>query len=351
MRSCVRSGRRIGAMAAMVCLFCGVAPAQEGIARISEFSGQVAIQRGEEIIRPVLAGKVVRHGLLMKRDLVETKEGTATVLFDDGSKLKMKEKTVIVISPPVAQTKTVSSSEVVERRVRIVVGRLWTFIEPKATAKTQFEVPEGICAVRGCSGTFHVGWNGNWQLGVEEGTYIPRDLRSDITWDQGPGVTVGVERVSGGMRIQNRQGSRGPIALRFARAGKYDITADAGALDIVDADGKAHALPQGQSGSYSLSGAAVKALKPGAAIVVLLRNRGKRPIGQIAGIAPFPFRATRRELWRLTVSQEGRTEEGWFAEPHYVRDTRRNVHASNTRAQRSSSDRGRTGGATTGGCP
>jgi hypothetical protein len=287
----------------------------------------------------------------MARDLVETKVGTATVLYEDGSALKMKENTVIVISPPVAETKTVSSGQAIERRVRIVVGQVWTFIEPKATSKTLFEVPEGICAVRGCKGTFRVGWNGNWQLGVHEGTYIPRDGRSGITWEQGEGVSVGVERVSGGIRILNRKTSRGPIALGFTQPGKYDITADGGGLDVVDADGKTQSLGDGKSGSFSLKGAAIKALKPGAAIVIHLRGKGAKPIGQIAGVAPFPFRASRRELWRLTVSHGGRTREGWFDEPHYVRDTRRDVHASNTRAQRTSSDRGRTGGSATGSCP
>jgi len=325
-------------------LLSGAASAEEAVARISEFSGQVAVQRADEIIQPVRAGKAIRNASLVENDMVQTKKGTAHVLFMDGSLLKMREDTLVAINAPTPTIQAAAVGDRVERRVRIVVGKLWTFIEPKTTDKTVFEIPDGICAVRGCAGEFAVGYNGNYRMRVEEGTFLPRDFRVGVRWEQNAGVDVGVDRIPRGIRIQNSPGSREAIALTFGQQGTYEVVADRGVIDLVDAARTARSLQEGQGGSFSLTGAAVRALRPGCAILILLKRRDARPIGRLASLAPFPYRTSHTTPWHLAVSHERPLPGGWLTQPEYVRDERRDARAANVRDRRKPRDGGREAG-------
>lgn len=322
---------------------CATATAQEGIARISEFTGDVAIQRGETVLVPMHVGKVIRNGQLADEDMVQTKKGTASVLFDDGSLLRLREDTLIVINPPKAQVTAVAAQEVAQRRVRIVVGKLWTFIEPKATAKTVFEVPDGIAAVRGCTGDFDVAYNGSFRLRVLEGTFLPGDFLSGVGWEQGAGIDVSLDRLPRGLRIRNMHGSRGPIGLNFSQGGSFDIFADQGALQFVDADGKTQTLGQGQGGTFRLNGAALRGLPPGGAITIVMKKKGRIPGAQLASLGAFPFGTSQGLPWYSSVGG-GQGTGFWANLPTYVQDDRRDPHLSNDRTRRSVFNRELSGG-------
>ncbi|NOZ23002.1 MAG: hypothetical protein GXP25_18140 [Planctomycetes bacterium] len=320
------------------------AAAQEAVARISEFSGQVAVQRGDEIIQPVLAGKLIRNASLIENDMVQTRQGTASVLFMDGSILKMREDSLVAINPPTPVVKAAAAGDRIERRVRIVVGKVWTFIEPKTASKTVFEIPDGICGVRGCAGEFAVGYNGNYRMRVDEGTFLPQDFRVGVRWEQNAGVDVGVDRVPRGIRIQNSPASREAIGLTFGQAGTFEVVADRGTIDLVDAARTARSLQEGQGGTFSLAGTAVRTLRPGCAILILLKRQNARPIGKLASLAPFPYRTSHTAPWHVAVSNERPLPGGWLTQPKYIRDERRDAWVANTRARRTPQEGGREGG-------
>ncbi|MEW6359382.1 MAG: hypothetical protein AB1696_23805 [Planctomycetota bacterium] len=337
--------KAIAAISLFHLMVCGGAvSAEEAVARISEFSGQVAIQRGDEIIQPVQVGNLIRNASLIERDMVQTRQGAASVLFLDGSILKMREDTLVAVNPPTTTIQPAAAGDRIERRVRIIVGKVWTFIEPKSTDKTVFEIPDGICAVRGCAGEFAVGYNGNYQVRVEEGTFIPQDLRLGVRWEQNAGVEVGVDRIPRGVRIQNSPVSREAIALMFGQPAVFEVVADRGTIDLLDAARTARSLQEGQGGTFSLTGTAVRALKPGCAILILLKRRDARPIGQMASLAPFPYRTLHAVPWHVAVSHQRPLPGGWLAQPEYVRDERRDAQAATARERRTPQEGGREGG-------
>ena len=282
----------------MLCLVAGfpaMAHAATGIARISEYSGEVSIQRGEDLIRPVRVGKMIRNGALMDQDMVQTRKGRATVLFDDGSTLKLHEETLIVINPPPSeQVRTVAHAEKVDRRIRIVVGKVWNFIEPKSPKKTLFELPDGVAAVRGCASTIQVTWSGSYRLIVESGTYLPTQFSAGISWEQPAGCDVRVERTADGVRILNAAGSQHPITLTLGDGTKVTI-------------------------------------KPGEDFVIPIK-KGKV---QVVSLAPFPYYKSHRFGWRLAVAQWNPDLGGFVTQPLYVRDFRRNPQFRNNLVRRS----------------
>jgi len=291
-------------------LLCGTAFAAQGIARISEFSGEVTVQRGEDLLRPVRVGKMIRNGVLMDNDMVQTKKGRATILFDDGSMLKLYDETLIVVNPPpTEQIKTVAGAEKTDRRIRIVVGKVWNLIQPKTKKTTLFELPDGVAAVRGCSSTFQVTWAGSYRLIVDTGTYLPTQFSSGLSWEQPAGCDVRVERTPGGIRIVNMSGSEHPITITLADGTK-------------------------------------KTLKPGENFFVPI----KKGTVQLASMAPFPYYKSHRFGWRTAVStwQPGL---GFVTQPMYVRDFRRNPQWRNNLASRSIFNRTLNGGRTRHGGP
>ncbi|NOZ22930.1 MAG: FecR domain-containing protein [Planctomycetes bacterium] len=317
----------------LIAVCCGVAVGQEGIARISEFTGDVHIQRGEEIIQPVQVGKMIRNGSLIDADMVQTKKGTASVLFEDGSILKLSEETLIVINPPEAKVQTAAQQKVVERRIRIVVGKVWNFIEPKSTGKTMFELPDGVAAVRGCSSQFTVSWNGSYSLNVGEGTYMPQDFLGGVGWQQNAGSNVRVIRVPGGIRIVNGKNSAHALSLNFLIKGKFQIVASGGPLQLLDADGNTVNLGDGQGGSFNLFGGAIQSLPPGASITIIMKTK-RRFTGQLAGLAPFRHRFENTMPWQVAVAGPGGGGL-WPTGPIHVNDFRRDAHFRNNLLKRS----------------
>ncbi|MEW6355329.1 MAG: FecR domain-containing protein [Planctomycetota bacterium] len=287
-----RTSRFVG-LFILVAVCCGVAAGQEGIARISEFAGEVQIQRGEEIIRPVKVGQMIRNGSLINADMIQTRKGTASVLFEDGSQLKLDEETLIVINPPMAKVQVAAQQEAVERRIRIVVGKVWNFIEPKSTAKTLFELPDGVAAVRGCSSTIQVTWSGSYRLIVETGTYLPSQFSAGVSWEQGPGCDVRVDRTPNGIRITNAAGSKGPITITYA-------------------DGTQ------------------KTLQPGEHIDIPITGKV-----QIGSLTPFPYYKSHNQGWQMAMAQWDPRVGAFISQPVYVQDDRRDAHQRNSRLTRS----------------
>ena len=152
-----------------ILMFAGLSAfGEEGIARVAKFSGEVQIQRGKQVIVPVKAGPVIRNGVIYAGDTVRTGKGVADILFEDGSIISMDERTTLKITlekPSVP----LEGGQPMERRVKLILGRVWSQIKPSKTVGTVFEIPDGIAAIRGTTVRVVVGEGGKWEFYVDEG--------------------------------------------------------------------------------------------------------------------------------------------------------------------------------------
>jgi len=130
------------------------AAAQERVAQLSEVSGAVTITRAATgtVDEARQVGPRVHNGSVFGGDMVATGAGaTATLVFTDGSEVKLKESTKLSVRE-VDFSKLMASGQAEKplgRVIQVTAGDIWTHVVPNPEVATQFETPSGVAAVRG----------------------------------------------------------------------------------------------------------------------------------------------------------------------------------------------------------
>jgi len=157
-------GSSFGGMAlVMVAALALAAPAaaQERVAQLSEVSGAVTVTRAADgaVDEARQVGPRVHNGSVFGGDMVATGAGaTATLVFTDGSEVKLKESTSLSVRE-VDYSKLVAegaAEKPLGRVIQVTAGDIWSRVVPNPDVATQFETPSGVAAVRGTELTISV---------------------------------------------------------------------------------------------------------------------------------------------------------------------------------------------------
>ena len=138
--------------------------AQERVAQLSEVSGAVTVTRsaGGTVDEARQVGPRVHNGSVFGGDVVSTGPGaTATLVFTDGSEVKLKESTSLSVRE-VDFSKLMAAGQAdkpLGRVIQVTAGDIWTRVVPNPDVATQFETPSGVAAVRGTVLTISVDGN------------------------------------------------------------------------------------------------------------------------------------------------------------------------------------------------
>ncbi len=114
------------------------------IARISGFEGEVIVLSDTRII------KVTQSGVpLNKGDRIQTKQGKAEIIFDDGAVMKLNSFTNAMIQERKEKEGWfVFGTKKAARRITCFVGKLW-FKSGSSKTKTYLQTPSAVCGLRG----------------------------------------------------------------------------------------------------------------------------------------------------------------------------------------------------------
>jgi len=111
--------------------------AVESIAKITGFKGEVIILSGKQFI-DAKVGRPLMHG-----DRIQTKEGSAEIIFNDGALMKIRKFTSTMI-----QEREEQKFKRLVRRVSIFVGSM-RFKSGVSKIKNYIQSPTGVCGIRG----------------------------------------------------------------------------------------------------------------------------------------------------------------------------------------------------------
>jgi len=161
---------------------------QQRIASIQSFIGEVEVEHSAQIIKPLKIGRMVRSGDVFDADTVRTRKGEADLLVVDGSVVKMDQDTALYMAFKTAQAAAgVPAPGTPDRRIKLVGGRIWCDVKPSRIATTQFELPDGVAAVRGTIVEFAVDPAKGWNVGVDRGlmTLNHTGIRAQVSLTSG----------------------------------------------------------------------------------------------------------------------------------------------------------------------
>ena len=157
-------------LAALVMLLGFDAIGQQRIAAIQNFMGDVEVEHSAQIIKPLKIGKVIRNGDIFDSDTVRTRKGEADLLVADGSIVRLDQNTTLYMAFEGAQPGAPAPPPAaMDRKLRLIVGRIWCDIKPSRTTTTKFELPDGVAAVRGTVVEFGVTGPSEWDAMVDRG--------------------------------------------------------------------------------------------------------------------------------------------------------------------------------------
>ncbi len=141
-------------MLAVLALLALPAAAQERVAQLSQVTGEVSITRAEDgrVDQALQVGPRVRGGSVYADDVVATGAGaSATMVFSDGSRIELSESTRLTVRG-IDLSKLVGGSRAdrpIGRRIKLLVGAIYTEIVENPQIATEFETPSGVVAVKG----------------------------------------------------------------------------------------------------------------------------------------------------------------------------------------------------------
>lgn len=128
----------------MVFLVTPSADASKPIAYIYSFHGEVIVQSGTEILMLTEPGFSLKDG-----DMIQTKQGTATINFDDGAVMRINPFSNIAIKQREEKHGFWIFKEMRPvRRITCFVGKLW-FKSGVSKRKNFLQTPTAVCGVRG----------------------------------------------------------------------------------------------------------------------------------------------------------------------------------------------------------
>ena len=124
-------------------LVCSHSSAEDPIAKITGFKGEVIIFSGKQFI-DAKVGQPLMHG-----DRIQTREGSAEITFNDGAVMKIREFTSTMIQEgEVESESSTSGTKRLVRRVSLFVGSLW-FKSGASKGKNYIQTPTAVCTLQG----------------------------------------------------------------------------------------------------------------------------------------------------------------------------------------------------------
>ena len=152
---------------------------QGPIAKLAEFSGTVLVKsQGSWGVTPA-------KGLpLYSMDKLVTRIGNATIVFNDGATVSIKNNSNMLITE---QEKTKGVVKVIERHIMLFLGKLnFKTAKPgKTNVETRFETTKAVIGIRGTAGILSIGPDGKTYIYFSEGEakYILGDFIRGIAKD------------------------------------------------------------------------------------------------------------------------------------------------------------------------
>jgi len=123
------------------------APVEKPIAQISSFEGEVIVQSGTRIFRLVQSGLILVDG-----DRIQTGQGEAQILFNDGAEIKIRPFTHIMIQERDEKTGfQIFKTRKEVRRITCFVGKL-RFKSGDSKIGNYLQTPNAVCELRGSEG-------------------------------------------------------------------------------------------------------------------------------------------------------------------------------------------------------
>lgn len=128
--------------------------AEKPVGKLTSFSGKVLIKtQGEWGTEPAI-------GLpLYSDDKVVTRVGTATVTFNDGAVLELKNNSNLLIREEEETEGALNKTKTIQRKLRLLLGKM-LFDSGESKAKTSLETATMVCGLRGTAGTLSIGADG-----------------------------------------------------------------------------------------------------------------------------------------------------------------------------------------------
>ena len=135
----------------------------------------------------------VAGGALAEGDELRTGAGaTATVLFPDGSLVRLEESTRVAFSERPLPGTPVPGRKTVKRTLLLTEGRIACDAKPNTPVYTSIRTPLGVVGIRGTKLTVSV-VGGRFQVSVESGKVFVMDTPGRAVFDLGNGQTVQLE--------------------------------------------------------------------------------------------------------------------------------------------------------------
>jgi hypothetical protein len=152
---------------------------EKPIARLADFSGTVLIKsQGSWGVKPV------KDLPLYSMDKLVTRVGNATIVFNDGGTINIKNNTNLLINE---QEKKKGLVTIIERHIMLFLGKLnfKTGKSGKSNVETRFETTRAVIGIRGTAGILSIGADGKTYIYFSEGEakYILGDFIRGIAKD------------------------------------------------------------------------------------------------------------------------------------------------------------------------
>lgn len=208
---------------------CAADAQTKGIAALVEFKGDIIVKNNGKWGIGLVKGIALYNG-----DKVVTRQGTALVVFHDGSELKIEPNSNVRIVERSVKKGFIFKDEVRQRRVRVLLGKTGYKENHSKSRETRMEAPTAVAALRGTEISFGVDdkgtaygviLNGDWRTIGDVIAGEAPDLPSEIA-DRTP-----VQMSAVGASEAARQAS--VAASRASEAAKAAARPDAIATDKV----------------------------------------------------------------------------------------------------------------------
>ncbi|MFQ5786788.1 MAG: FecR domain-containing protein, partial [Thermodesulfobacteriota bacterium] len=119
-----------------------IAFAQEKIAVISKFSGEVkVIHEGKELVVERIGNRIKNSSVYSNDTVLTIPRANANLVFLDNSRLEVKENTTMTVVR--GQVTDKASHKQILRNIKLDAGNLWAHITSSKSVLTKFETPSG----------------------------------------------------------------------------------------------------------------------------------------------------------------------------------------------------------------
>jgi quercetin dioxygenase-like cupin family protein len=180
--------------------------AQETIGKLAKFKGEV------ELVREGASVPIKPDMPILSGDRIKTEKGLAEVKFKDGSLLKIRPRSNMVLTQTKKKRKFLGvwTKEYLSRTINIKQGEAFAEIKPREDLKTEFESPSVITAVRGTTLTVGVDpATGETTISVDVGVTeaYTVDGWTMMTLETGESVAVHIDPATGAASVHSYSGT------------------------------------------------------------------------------------------------------------------------------------------------